>query len=287
MTDVARAGLFLIRNGRLLERLVFAHRFQGASAEPVINALRAYQNDDGGFGHALEPDLRGPDSQPVHVDFAFRVMHDVGVAPPDMIARACSFLGSVATESASVPAILESATRYPRAEHWQVDAWRADGLNPTAMIAGLLHAMHVGNAWLQQADAFCWRRITEVKAEDGPTIAAIACFLNNAPDRRRAVTLAEEVADAIPDANFFALEPEDMNGYALTPLDLGPTPNAMVGNLFAPELLDAHLDALEARQQPDGGWPVTWDPPAGVAALEWRGRVTIDALIKLQAYGRI
>jgi hypothetical protein len=61
----------------------------------------------------------------------------------------------------------------------------------------------------------------------------------------------------------------------------------MVGSLFAPELLDAHLDALEARQQPDGGWPVTWDPPAGVAALEWRGRLTIDALIKLQAYGRI
>ena len=29
--------------------------------EPVLDALRAYRNDDGGFGHAIEPDMRAPD----------------------------------------------------------------------------------------------------------------------------------------------------------------------------------------------------------------------------------
>jgi hypothetical protein len=156
------------------------------------------------------------------------------------------------------------------------------------MIAGLLHALHVGNAWLTDADAFVWRRLAEVKVTDGPTLAAVMCFLNHAPDRRRAVQCAEEVANAIPEADYFALEPEDAKGgFAITPLDLAPWPGALCGSLFAPELLAAHLDALEAAQQPDGGWPITWEAPAGTAGLEWRGRVTVDAITKLQAYGRL
>ena len=56
---------------------------------------------------------------------------------------------------------------------------------------------------------------------------------------------AEDIADAIPTAGFFALDPEDHTGeYALTPLNLAPTPDAMAAALFAPELLDAHLDHL-------------------------------------------
>jgi len=287
MADLARAALFLLRNGRLLERHVFATLVQGASPEHVIDALRAYQNDDGGFGNALEPDLRGPDSQPIHVDFALRVLRDVGVAPPEMVARACSYLTTLSVDG-GVPAITESVLSSPHGEHWQPASWTADALNPTAMMAGLLHALHVGNAWLTAADAFVWRRLTEVKLADGPALAAVMCFLNNAPDRRRAVMLAEEVADAIPEADFFALDPEDLRGgYALTPLDLAPTPDALVGSLFAPELIAAHLDALDALQQPDGGWPITWEAPAGIAAMEYRGRMTVEAIGRLKAYGRI
>ena len=38
--------------------------FEDGPAEPVIEALRGYRNPDGGFGHALEPDVRCPSSQP-------------------------------------------------------------------------------------------------------------------------------------------------------------------------------------------------------------------------------
>ena len=79
--DLDRAADFVWRNARLLDRHLFARRFLGQSPEHVIHSLRSYQNDDGGFGNALEPDLRGPDSQPIHVDMAFRIFHEVGVAP--------------------------------------------------------------------------------------------------------------------------------------------------------------------------------------------------------------
>jgi hypothetical protein len=288
--DVDHASDFIWRNARLIDRLLFERRFSGGSSEVVVQALRAYQNDDGGFGNALEPDLRGPLSQPIHVDMAFRILHDSEIdrAPPELVARACTYLASVSGDEGGVPAILPNVVRYPRAEHWQPHAWIADALNPTAMLAGLLHAMHVGNSWLDRADAFCWKRLGETKPGGGPELAAVYCFLNNAPDKRRAVQAAEDVADAIPSAGFFALDPEDHTGeYALTPLHLAPTPDAMAAALFAPELLDAHLDHLVSQQQEDGGWPVTWEPPSDAALLEWRGRVTVDALITLQNYGRL
>jgi hypothetical protein len=287
--DLDRAADFIWRNARLLERHLFARRFLRASAEHVVQALRCYQNDDGGFGNALEPDLRGPDSQPIHVDMALRIFQEIEMAPPEMVARACSYLASVTGETGGVPAILPSAARYPRAGHWQPSVWIADSLNPTAMIAGLLHSLHVGHAWLDRADAFCWKRIAETKAESGYDLAAVYCFLNNAPDRRRAVQLAEEVADAIPTASFFALDPEDFEGgvHALTPLHLAPTPDAMAAGLFAPELLGAHIDHLMDQQQDDGGWPITWEPPSAMAALQWRGIETVRALVTLQEYGAI
>ena len=56
MDDAFGAGdLFLLKHGRLLERRLFATCFLGASPAGVIDTLRGYQNEDGGFGHGLEP----------------------------------------------------------------------------------------------------------------------------------------------------------------------------------------------------------------------------------------
>jgi len=285
--DLDKAAEFLWRDARIVERRLFLNRFHGAPAEGVVNALRAFQNEDGGFGHALEADLRGPHSQPIHVDMAFRILHESGALIPEMVARACSYLESVTPASGGVPAIFPTVEGYPRAEHWQWQNWPAESLNPTAMLAGLLHAMRSGHPWLDAADGFVWKRLGEVTVDDGPALAAVFCFLNHAPDRRRAVAMAEKGAQSIPDATFFALQPGETNSYALTPLNLAPTPDSMARSLFADELLEAHLDQLEASQRNDGGWPLTWDPPSEAAALEWRGRVTLEALMTLQDYERL
>jgi hypothetical protein len=196
-------------------------------------------------------------------------------------------LSTVSGEAGGVPAILASAELYPRAAHWEIAASPADSLNPTSMIVGLLHALNIGHAWLDRADPFCWRRLETETVTGGPTLAAAFMFLNHAPDRRRAVAAAERLADAIPEADFFRLQPGPSTGYATTPLDLVPWPDAMAAGLFAEELLAAHLDDLEAAQDDDGGWPLTWEPPGPGATLEWRGRETLRALITLQDWGRL
>src|SRR5690242_11734264 len=78
---LARAGDFIWRNARLLERRLFVYHFAHGSPHPVRAALRAYQNADGGFGQALEPDKRCPDSQPVDAEMALHVLADIGGDP--------------------------------------------------------------------------------------------------------------------------------------------------------------------------------------------------------------
>src|SRR5918996_3745272 len=62
--DLEAAERFILANARLLDRHRLACLLHGAPAEPVVAALGAYRNADGGFGHALEPDIRAPTSEP-------------------------------------------------------------------------------------------------------------------------------------------------------------------------------------------------------------------------------
>jgi hypothetical protein len=65
------------------------------------------------------------------------------------------------------------------------------------------------------------------------------------------------------------------------------TPDSPWRGAFADDQLAAHLDQLAAAQQPDGGWPVTWQPPSEASLLDWRGIVTLQALRTLTSYGRL
>src|SRR5689334_15971212 len=119
-TILARAEEFVWSNARLLERRLFAHLFKGAPAEPVRAALLAYQNQDGGFGNALEPDKRCTDSQPIDQEIAMRVLDDVGLDEA-MARRMCDFLQTITTPEGGVPFVLPTVRSAPRAPWWNTD----------------------------------------------------------------------------------------------------------------------------------------------------------------------
>lgn len=51
-----KARSFIYHNARPLDIARWQYHFEGGSNEAVLTALAAYQNEDGGFGHALEAD---------------------------------------------------------------------------------------------------------------------------------------------------------------------------------------------------------------------------------------
>jgi hypothetical protein len=66
--------------------------------------------------------------------------------------------------------VLPSIAAYPRADHWG-DGDFPPGLNPTAAIAGLLHALGVDHPWLDKATDFCWRELDRELPHDAHGLA--------------------------------------------------------------------------------------------------------------------
>jgi hypothetical protein len=121
---------------------------------------------------------------------------------------------------------------------------------------------------------------------DAHEIATALRFLQHAPDRQRAREIASRIAREAEKTSLFQIHP-DRSRYGLTPLHLCPRPDSIAAEAFSENDFSEHLDELTALQQDDGGWPIKWEAPGPGAEIEWRGRVTLDALITLRAYGRI
>lgn len=282
--DLAAARTFVLSSARLLDRHLFAFRFEGGRAADVVTALRPYQNADGGFGHALEPDLRGGESEPVPLEHALRTLDDVDDFDAQIVHRGCDWLSTVTTESGGIPFVLPAVVDSPHAPWW-VPTGEAS-LNPTAGIAGLLHKHRVTHPWLSAATTYCWDALSASASELGPDDAiSVLAFLEYAPERERAMEVFERVADRIL-ADLVTLDPS-ATGYVKTPLEFAPHPDRLAARLFDDTTIKLHLDALSSRQEDDGGWPITWEPPSAAAVQEWRGFVTVKCLDVLDNYGHL
>ncbi len=279
-----RAEDFIWKNARLLERRLFEFHFKDGSPAAVVDALRPYQNADGGFGNALEPDIRCPDSQPVPVQHALELLSTVGF-DGEMVKDACDYLLTITTAEGGVPWLLPSALKYPRAPWWQTGDAPAAAVNPTAAIAGLLHQNGFRHEWLEVATKFCWSKIAKLELTDPHDAGVVLKFLYNVPDRARADAELTRVVGLLLSSDLVA----DVNaeGYVFKPLDWAPTPEHPLREHVGPEDVAANLDLLVAGQQPDGGWNISWEPLSRACELEWRGSVTVEALLTLRANGRL
>ena len=72
------AKKFIYRNARPLDFARWKFHFENGSAQDVLEILAAYQNPDGGFAHAIEPDLWNIVSTPAGVWAAAEILREIG-----------------------------------------------------------------------------------------------------------------------------------------------------------------------------------------------------------------
>ncbi len=65
-------------NARPLELALWRYLFENGSIDEVVRAISYYQNEDGGFGNAIDADSWNPESTPYSTSHAVRVMRMVG-----------------------------------------------------------------------------------------------------------------------------------------------------------------------------------------------------------------
>ena len=83
--DFQKAKEFIYRNARPVEFALWRFYMENGSLENVLTCLSYFQNEDGGFGHAIEPDSFNPFSAPIETCTAIKTLWDIGLRDPSLV----------------------------------------------------------------------------------------------------------------------------------------------------------------------------------------------------------
>ena len=242
------------------------------------DAVAAYRNADGGFGHGLEPDGRTPGTQPAATEQALRILDQADAWDEELARGACDQLQAAAPAEGGAVFVDDNVEGWPHAPWWQP----AEGFSliSTGQILGSLlgprHAPRVGGPGVR-ADVGAHR----VARGARPIRPLRRAALPRSRARPRARAPTRSSAWSGPIREVVTLDPE-ATGEVHGPLGFAPHPDSIARPLFDAATIAAHLDHLAAGQQPDGGWTFNFPAWSPAQEADWRGSVTVDALDTLR-----
>ncbi|MHB8963488.1 MAG: hypothetical protein ACYC5K_10085, partial [Saccharofermentanales bacterium] len=146
-----KARTFIYRNARPLDIARWQYHFENGSKVAILTTLAAYQNEDGGFGHALEPDAWNPNTAPIQTWTAMEILREIDFADNahPIIKGILRYLESGQDFNGHTwYNTIRSNNDYPHAPWWQAsstseaapdsDSTCHNDYNPTACLAGFI-----------------------------------------------------------------------------------------------------------------------------------------------------
>lgn len=290
---------FIEAKARPLEVARFRHAFDGAPSEALLDSLRDFQNADGGFGHALEPDLRAKESSALCTSIAFQVLRSTQVKPSEaFVTKSIAYLlETLDREKGYWRIIPRSAEQSPHAPWWnqvgRENVFDCFSLNPTAEILGYLfdYQAKVPRYILSLVSD---RVISHLSGLEKMKMHELLCCLR----LLQTETLPGEVHKRIRQKltrlidGIVAWNPAQWKAYSLRPLQVVDDPGSpfIAGHLGS---VVANLDYEISSQNEDGSWTQTWTWgdafPSDwmIACSEWTGIITLEKLLLLKRFNRI
>lgn len=302
ITDYNRIRSWFYRNARPLDLARWRFHFEEGSLTPVLEALTAYQNEDGGFGHALEADSWNPNSTPVQTATAVENLLEVHFADRShpIVQGIMRYLDSGAEmDEDTWRNVAGSNNDYPHAPWWHTDSnsTARSVYNPTAILAGciLMYAERDSRLY-----------------EKGLRIARdLAGMFLNHPDiemhpLRCVITMLDCISEAKVEEQFafpqltkaardqitvlLTRGAGDWSGYSCRPSFFIKTPDSLGAEDNA-ELVQRELDYLLYIRNPEGVWNLTWtwegyEKEFAVSENWWKAGIAIENLLVLRAFGR-
>ena len=299
-----RAVAYLKTHARPLEKALYCCHFEEGSEDVAVDELLRFQNADGGFGHALEPDVRTPSSSALAAGIALRTIAELDCPEGDeLVPSAIDYLLSTLDRKALTWRVVPpDANDFPHAPWWHdKDASLATTFGdfqiiPRALILGSLHAYAalMPRELLEQLTHATIEVIGElpILGTGGGSDLEYVAYLAGSPGLPQASRdlLTERVTTALPKT--VITDPSKWSSYCLTPLRAAPRPTSLGAGTIR-DALDAHLDWMIDHQAADGTWNPTWSwfgnyPEAWSEAEQaWRGILTLETLLSLRAFGRL
>ncbi len=298
-TDFARARSYLKTHARMLERRLFAFYFENEPLDDTVGELSQFQNEDGGFGNAIEPDFRMPESSPMATNMALQIAMQIEApsSQPSVANAVRYILGCYDARASAWPSASSEINNHPHAPWWHYDAIKKkvaveSAGNPTAQIVRSLlswpELMPAG--FLDSLTNLNLKRILDLPFDAG--MHEMLCYLElveGLPAAKRGPAEAR-IKDLI--LLSVARDPAAWAEYGPQPLFFVSSPESILFEDLRPAI-EANLDYLIDHQDPAGGWAPNWDwgtsyPEVwSIARLEWQGVITLKNLQKLKAFGRL
>ncbi len=289
----ADARSFILERSRPIDRALFLYEFDGGDPEAVLQELSAYQNADGGFGRALEPDFRLPDSSALATSVALQYISRLQLREtPSIVVRTLRYLeATLDTAAQRWDPVPPSVERHPRAPWWEYAIWHENRINPSVELVG--YFWEFPRAVPRALVPTLTRQALSVLASHEGRLGMHDLLVYLRLAARLPESLAVEFYDLLDGhvRREVATSRAQWGGYVLQPVQVAPSPEAH----YAPALRSAveeNLDHLIETQGDDGSWQPTWSwgrfpQDWEVAKTEWQGVLTAEYVRILAAYDRI
>lgn len=289
--DIQKAKEFIRKNARPVELAEFQCRFENGSGAALAQAMAAYQNPDGGFGHALEPDNWNPGSSPITTNDAIGRLFEAGAldkagAITEGIVRYLSGGDGFERKKQRWLFAIDGNQDHPHAIWWEKEGDGISGWNPTVSLAAFLVCTGTPGPWRGLVkEAFLELEQTEEKAADGLKCYILAWELLKSHgvegviefDRARTAIQAALSRGICRDPGKYGME------YVPAPSWFFQSNLSFLYEEARP-LIRAELAALERLQMEDGGFDICWQwhtpypDEFEQARAWWRPRVTMEKL---------
>lgn len=306
MHDVyEKARRFMYRNARPVDLARWQYHFENGSREAVLTALACYQNEDGGFGHALEADAWNPHSTPIQTWTATEILREVGCTDPahPIIQGILRYLGSGADFNGHFWAnTVLSNNDYPHAPWWHTESISTchTNYNPTACLAGFVIRFADRDSGLYRLGCQIAREAFEtvMAAVGNQDMHTVSCYIRLMEYCQEAEVTAgldlETLRGKLAELVHNGITQDRAawkTGYICKPSQFMRSKDSV----FYPdnwEIAEYECDFIENTQREDGAWSINWswqDYPNewAISRNWWKGTVVVQNLLYLKGYGRL
>ena len=260
---------FIYKNARPLDFARWLYLFENGSKEDVLSALETYQNNDGGFGHALEPDCWNPNSSPIQTWVATRIIDEIDLEQKShhVIQGILKYLASGADfDGHTWSNTIASNNDFPCAPWWIFDPEQETTYNPTASLIGfILKFTERGSEFYKRGVILAKEAYAHFKSHQPlEQMHTIACYVDLYEYLKES-----SIYDVLDMQEFKALLSEQIQYLIASDtskwaIDYACKPSLFVRSknsdfyLDNKEICDYECEFISTTQESDGTWSITW-----------------------------
>ena len=286
---------FILSNARPIDKALYNWYFKSGTIDDFLKELHSFQNSDGGFGNALEPDFRSPNSTNMSTTYAFQYFNILQTTEiPGLINKAIEyFVTSYDSMNQRWNPVTSEVNDYPHAIWWQFDPKNSEldstWGNPTVEIIGYL--LKYGNSFNKRVLKLLQEKmINRILNADKIEVHELQCYVRMLDINSDLNSIVGEKIDQLV-INTVETDKNKWVGYVTKPSTFIASPNSRYYKMFE-QAYNFELDQLTEISDSEYCWYPSWnwnsylDEWAKVK-IEIAGMISVRNLIMLHKFGRL